>query len=79
MIFKVGDIVKIHSKRYRQYWYHDKEMVILGYTDYLDKNCVKCQCIVNYHFDDGYNLIQDVLLDYVSNLNERRLQKLESL
>ncbi|MCK9445923.1 hypothetical protein M0Q50_03425 [bacterium] len=79
MLFKKGDIVKIQKQRHYQYWYHEEEMVVLDYTEYTGNSDRRSQCIVNYEFKHSGNLIQDVLLDYVDNIYNRRLKKLKSL
>lgn len=79
MLFKKGDIVKIQKKRHYQFWYHENEMIVLDYADEINKLGRRCVCKVNYNFDYSGNFIQDVLLDYVDNLNNRKLKKLKSL
>ena len=76
---KIGDIVKINSDYKSNEWYHEYEMIIVDYTynNMGDKIWIT---------DVGINVkgllkhtIHGQYLIYVSNITERRLQKINSL
>lgn len=75
-IIKKGDIIKICPDESHCYWYHENEMIVI---DVIDRNDDDFLLITNYKFIDDTNDINEAKVYYVSNINERRLKKLNSL
>ena len=78
MEYKVGDIVRVHKIDNNADYYHDKDMIVIGYETYSSIVWEGEILIVDHNFGDG-NTIHPERIYLVKSARQRKLEKLNGL